>query len=140
MGKNILAVVLGIVVGSAVNMGLIVAGMKVVPPPEGVDVFKNPESLKENIHRFETKHFVAPLLAHALGTLVGAFVAAKTAASHHFQFAMLIGAFFFAGGVYMAYDLAAPIWSEALDLIAAYFPMAWLGCRLAGDRPSSNDS
>src|SRR5215207_3053152 len=104
--KNILAVVLGIVIGSAVNMGLIVGGMKVVPPPEGVDAMNDPESLKANIHRFEPKHFVTPLLAHALGTLVGAFVASKMAASHRFQFAMLIGAFFFAGGVYMAYDLA----------------------------------
>jgi hypothetical protein len=31
----------------------------------------------------------------------------------------------------MVIDLPAPIWFEALDLLIAYFPMGYLGYRLA---------
>lgn len=137
MGKNILAVVLGIVLGGCVNMGVLIGGMKLVPPPDGVDVM-NPENLKANIHKFEAKHFAVPFLAHALGTLVGAFVAAKMAASHPFQLAMGVGAFFTLGGLYNAFAIPGPTWFAALDLIAAYFPMAWIGYKLAGEKPAAS--
>tara|TARA_B110000046_G_C12990002_1_gene397415 strand:- start:686 stop:859 length:174 start_codon:yes stop_codon:yes gene_type:complete len=41
------------------------------------------------------KFYVFPFLAHALGTLVGAFVAALTAATHKMKFAIAIGCFFY---------------------------------------------
>ena len=44
------------------------------------------------------KNFVFPFLAHALGTLAGAFVAAKIAASHKMRFALAIGFLFLLGG------------------------------------------
>lgn len=41
----------------------------------------------------------SPFLPHALGTLIGAFVAAKLAANHHMKFAMGIGVSFLIGGL-----------------------------------------
>ena len=73
--RNILAVIAGIVLGSVVNMGLITIGPSVVAPPEGVNV-NDMESLKSSMHLFQPKHFIFPFLAHAIGTLAGAFVAA----------------------------------------------------------------
>ena len=129
--KNILAVVAGLVLGSVVNMGLIMLSSSVIPPPEGVDV-TNMESLKSSMHLFEPKHFIFPFLAHALGTLAGAFTAARLAASHQMKFALGIGAFFLIGGIANVFMLPSPAWFTILDLVGAYIPMGWLGGRWAG--------
>ncbi len=124
--RNILAIVAGLVVGSVVNMALVMASPRVIPPPAGVDV-SNVESLRASIHLFEPKHFVFPFLAHALGTLAGALTAFLVAASHRTTFAFAIGAVFLAGGIAAATMIPAPVWFIVLDLVAAYIPMAWLG-------------
>jgi hypothetical protein len=127
--KNILAVITGIVAGSAVNMGIIMLSSSIIPPPEGVDP-ANMDSLKENIHLFESKHYIMPFLAHAMGTFVGAWVAALIAASHQLKIALGIGVFFLLGGIASTFMLPAPTWFIIVDLVFAYIPMAWLGGRL----------
>ena len=122
--RNVLAVVLGIVVGSLVNMALVTISPMVIPPPEGIDVSTS-EGLKAGMHLFEPKHFVFPFLAHALGTFVGALVAAWIAASKKFTFAMVIAVFFFLGGLASIIMLPSPIWFTFVDLVFAYFPMAY---------------
>jgi len=128
--RNILAVITGIIVGSAVNMGLIMISGSIIPPPEGVDP-GNMESLKASMHLFEAKHFIFPFLAHALGTLAGAFLAALIAASHKMKFALVIGVFFLIGGIANVFMLPSPLWFTILDLAVAYIPMAWLGSMMA---------
>ena len=127
--RNIAAVVIGLVIGSFVNMGIIMLSPLVIPPPAGVNP-ADMESLRNSMHLFETKHFIFPFLAHALGTLVGAFIAAKIATSHKMKFALGIGAFFMLGGITNAFMLPSPIWFITLDLVGAYIPMGWLGGKL----------
>jgi hypothetical protein len=124
--KNILAVIAGIIVGSMVNISIIMVSGSVIPPPEGGDI-TTMEGLKATIHLFEPKHFIFPFLAHALGTLIGAMVAAKIAGSRPRIMALVIGAFFFVGGTINVFSLGGPMWFNALDLLAAYLPMAYLG-------------
>jgi hypothetical protein len=131
--KNILAIIAGIILGSAVNMGLIMASGSVIPPPEGADVTTT-EGLKAAMHLFEPKHFIMPFLAHALGTFVGAFLAAYIAATHKMKFALGIGGFFLLGGIASVFMLPSPTWFNILDLVAAYIPMAYLGGQLAAKR------
>lgn len=131
--KNLLAVIAGFAIGSIVNTGLVNLSGHLIPPPTGGDV-STMEGLQATMHLFEPRHFLIPFLAHALGTLVGAAMAARIAGSRPFTFAMVIGAMFFAGGVGAAAMLPAPLWFEALDLVLAYFPMAWLGWRLGARR------
>ncbi len=133
--KALLAVVAGLVVGSVVNMGLIMLSGHVIPPPAGADVTTS-EGLKASLHLFEPRHFLFPFLAHALGTLVGAYVAAKIASKSGWVPAMAVGAMFFIGGVISARMLPAPTWFIAADLLLAYFPFAWLGLLLARGRKS----
>lgn len=130
MIKNSLAAIAGIVVGTVVNMGLIMVGSAIIPAPPGVDVMDS-TSIANSLHLFEPQHFVFPFLAHALGTLVGAFVAAKLAVSHKMRFAFGIGIFFLIGGVASLTMIPAPTWFAALDLIVAYLPMGWLGGKMA---------
>lgn len=89
--RNILAVVAGIAIGGGVNMALILAGPTVIAPPAGVDM-GNAESPAAAMQLFEPRHFAVPLLAHAVGTGVGAIAAYLIAASHKAAIAYAIGA------------------------------------------------
>ncbi|WP_339654983.1 hypothetical protein [uncultured Maribacter sp.] len=124
--KNVLAVLVGIVIGSIVNMGIIMISGSIIPPPEGGDI-TTMQGLKATMHLFEPKNFIFPFLAHALGTLVGALVAAKIAATRKQLMALLIGVFFLIGGSINIAMLGGPMWFNALDLLIAYIPMAYLG-------------
>ena len=129
--RNILALIAGFVIGSIVNMGIIMLSGSIIPPPDGVNP-ADVESLKANIHLFQPKHFIFPFLAHALGTLAGAFTAAKLAAKHSMKLAFGIGVFFLLGGLMMIQMVPAPTWFNILDAVVAYIPMGWLGGKLAG--------
>ena len=131
--KNILAIIAGIIIGSLVNGGIIMISGSIIPPPPGVDVTTE-EGLKAGIHLFKPINFLMPFLAHALGTLAGAFVTAWIAANSRLLLAMLIGVFFFIGGSAMVCMLPSPIWFNIVDMALAYFPMAWLGYKLAPKR------
>ena len=127
--KNILAVIAGLVLGSVVNMGLIMLSGYIIPPPGGADV-TTMEGLKESMHLFEPKHFIFPFLAHALGTLFGAFIASLIAANHKMKMALIIGVLFLIGGLTNILMIPSPTWFTILDLVGAYIPMAWLGFKL----------
>ena len=135
--RNALAVVAGLVIGSAVNMGLITTGGELIPAPPGVDV-TDIESLRSSMHLFEPRHFVTPFLAHALGTFAGAFAAATIAASRKALSALVVGALFLAGGVANVFMLPSPAWFVVLDLVAAYVPVAWLAGKWAENRNQSH--
>ncbi|MGB0885778.1 MAG: hypothetical protein ACPGR5_05075 [Chitinophagales bacterium] len=128
--RNILAVLAGIVLGGILNMTIINITGNIVSLPAGVNP-NDIESIKQNMHLYEAKHFVFPFLAHALGSLLAGFVAAFLSVSNQIKLAIFAGGFFIIGGIMMAKMLPAPIWFEALDVIVAYFPMAFLGGKLA---------
>ncbi len=133
--RNVLAVLAGFVLGSLVNMAFVEAGPKLIPLPAGADV-STMEGLRKSIPLFLPANFLFPFLAHALGTLVAAFVAAKFAASHSMKLALGVGVLFLAGGISAVYMLGGPLWFSACDLVFAYIPMGYLGGRLAA-RPAA---
>jgi hypothetical protein len=106
-----------------VNMGVIILGSSLIHTPEGFDSM--------NAINWDLNNFIFPFLAHALGTLVGAFLAAKITNSYQLPLAMSIGVFFLIGGVTMVYILPAPVWFICTDLIVAYIPMGYLGWIIA---------
>ncbi len=127
--KNILAVVAGVIIGGALNMGIIMLSSSVIPPPEGADL-KTMEGLKAAMPLMEPKHFLMPFLAHALGTLLGAMVTAGLAATQKMRLAMIVSAWFLLGGIINIIMLPSPIWFTLVDLIFAYLPMGYLACKL----------
>ena len=127
--KNILAVIAGLIVGGAINMGIVMISGSIIPPPPGTDM-TTPEGIKAAMPLLEPKHFIIPFLAHALGTLVGAWVAAAIAATHKMTLATVIGGLFLLGGIGAAFMIPAPTWFIAVDLVLAYIPMAYLGGKL----------
>jgi len=130
--RNVLVFIGAVILGGMLNGQIISLGMNLIAPPEGVNTM-DVESINENIHRYELIHFVTPFLAHALGALFAGFLAAKLAVSHQMKLAIAASGFFIIGGIMMAMMIPnAPIWFTLLDLIGAYFPMGWLGWKLAG--------
>ena len=133
--RNLLAGIGGVGAGSIVNMALVNVGPSVVPLPEGASV-SSMEGLRESMSLFTPANFIFPFLGHALGTLVGAFAAAKLAASDHMKVALGVGVFFLIGGAMMVKMIGGPMWYNMVDLLLAYLPMGFLGGALARRKAS----
>ncbi len=131
--RLVIAFVAGWLAGSAVNMGLVMAGGRLIPAPAGVDV-TTMEGLKAGMHLFGPENFLFPFLAHALGTLAGAMVATWLTPGRTRGPALAVGIVFLLGGIAVNYMLPGPLWFTLLDVLVAYLPMAWLGHRLAAGR------
>jgi hypothetical protein len=118
-----LAILMGLIIGSAVNMGIILAGAELIPVPEGVNPF--------DATNWDLKYFVSPFLAHSLGTVAGACTAALIAPANKKTFALIIGGWFLIGGIVMVtWFIKSPAWYTCLDLTVAYIPMSILGWSL----------
>jgi hypothetical protein len=127
--KNILVFIAAWLVGSLSNMLVLQLGMQLIAPPEGFDL-NTPEGLKAAMPLMEWKHFITPFLSHAIGTLVGAIILAKFAASNAFKLVMGLSFLFFLGGLAMVFMVPSPLAFTIIDLVFAYFPMGYLGYQL----------
>ncbi len=124
--RNVLSVLGGCFIGGLANITIISISPFIIPWPEGI-IPTDPESLKAGADLLETKHFIMPFIAHAAGTFIGAYVAARYAANRQLLFGILIGFYFLIGGITMINVIPAPTWFTALDLLVAYLPMGYLG-------------
>lgn len=122
--NSIVVFFLALFTGMGVNMGMLFVGSWLVPLPAGVDTSTR-EGLRLALPLLEVRHFLFPFLAHAMGTLTGAFIVAGYARSNTFRYAMLIAGLFFAGGLSTIIGMPSPLWFSITDLLLAYFPMAW---------------
>ena len=127
--KKVFIVIVGFVVGSIVNSGLITIGHQIIALPDGANV-STYEKLKESMKMFTDKHYIFPFVAHALGTFVSAFIATKLNVEKTNKLAFIIGFIFLLGGILNCFLLPAPVWFIFLDLLIAYLPMAYLGWKL----------
>jgi hypothetical protein len=115
--RNILSVLAGILGGCVVNYGILLLGQYAIPLPDGADV--------------SNKHFLTVFLAHALGTLGGAFTASRLAGNGLVRPSLVVSVFFLAAGTQMVITLPAPMWFNVADLVFAYVPMGLIGYKLA---------
>ena len=116
--KGLLAVVVGLVVGSAVNMGLILLGARVVPAPAGVDTTTS-KGLAAAMPLLGPAHFVFPFLAHALGTFAGALLATWIAGRVSRVPAAVIGVLGMLPGVMLPIAMGVPITAQTLGVMLA---------------------
>lgn len=121
-----IAIVGGWFLGSLVNIGIILLGLKIYPLPETINVM-DIQNYNANAHLLTTTHYITPFLAHAIGTLVGAFFASRIAKNYKLLLAILIGLLFLIGGIMEVGQRVTPTWFIILDLVVAYIPMAFLG-------------
>ena len=117
--RNICALIIGVLIGSIINIGLIIIGGNIFPLPEIFDSM--------NALNWDIKYFLFPFLAHAIGTFSGSFIGSKISKNYDKLIAGLVGIYFISGGIYMAIILPAPVWFISIDLIFSYIPMAFSG-------------
>ena len=124
--RNTVAVIGGTIAGGVVNMGIIIVGATLLPPPPGVDV-NDIETIKAHIGEYSFVQLMNPFVAHAAGTLVAAYLASKIGITRKFILAMISGCLFLLGGAMAVSMIPAPMWFNILDLTVAYLPLAMLG-------------
>lgn len=127
---NVLVFVACVIAGGIVNGLIINYSDAIIQAPVGSNL-KTEEGLKAAMAIMEPKHFIMPFLAHAIGTLVGAFFVTLFIKDRKLFRALLVGFLFFIGGAWMVFELPSPLWFDAVDLGLAYIPMAWIGYKLA---------
>jgi len=130
MLRNVMAVIAGVAVGMLINGGLIQVGSNLIPSPIKVEQ-DNLAAIAESLHLFTPKHYITPFLAHALGTLAGAFTAVKLSSDKHIGYGLGVGGFFLIMGIIASFMIPAHTWFVVLDLCTAYLPMGWLGWKFA---------
>lgn len=135
-----MALIAGVIIGGIVNMAFVMLGPMVIAPPEGIDM-TYAESMKANASLLQPKHFLFPLIAHAAGTYVGTLVAYKLAKSYQMFVAYGVGFLFFMGGISAIRMIPAPLDFILVDLIFAYFPMAYAAIKTLEEpkRPGAED-
>jgi len=127
-----IAIIIGAIIAGAFLNGFILGlNGTLIPLPEGVDM-KTPEGLQAAMKVLKPIHFLAPFLAHAVGTLFSAFIIAAFVPVRPKVMAIMTGAVFMLGGIMMVIQIpSAPIWFDVVDLAFAYIPMGLLGYYLA---------
>ena len=124
---EILLIIACLLLGGLLNQQIIDIQSYFIPLPAGFNL-SSEEGMKQSMKLLSARHFLFPFLAHALGTLLSSSLAViflKNSARLRYIL-WLIGGLFFAAGTYMVIILPSPWWFNAVDLILAYFPMAWL--------------
>jgi hypothetical protein len=131
--RNTLAFLGGFVALAVAKYAATALGNAVIPPPAGVDL-STIEGFKAAIPLYEAKQWIPAFFEHAVGSMAGGAMTAFLAASHRMKLALGIGALHMLGGIAAAVMLPFPGWVVAVDLVAMYLPMAWVGGTLAGGR------
>lgn len=127
--QNTLAFVGGVVALAVAKYAATLLGNAAIPPPVGVDL-STIEGFTAAIPLYEARHWMPAFFEHAVGSMAGGAAAAFLAVSHRMTLALGIGALHMVGGIAAAAMLPFPAWVVAVDLVAMYLPMAWLGGKL----------
>ncbi len=132
MIRNIVAVVVGLVAGMAVNMSLVMLNARVLfPMPEGTDM-NNPEQLNAWVATLPTAAFFVVIAAHLGQSFVGGWVAARLGPSRPMLLAMIVGLASLAGGVMSMMSIKGPAW--LVVELPLYLVVAWLAGRMEINR------
>ena len=124
MVRNILAVIVGIFVGMAVNMALIQLNSLVLfPMPPGANM-NDPAQFNAYIAELPHTAFILVLLAHLGQSFVGAWIAARLGTSHRMMLAMIVGTVSLLGGVMAMTMIDGPAW--LVIELPLYLVVAWL--------------
>ncbi len=131
-----LRIVLGIVVGLALGIGIVMIGdaltHRFFPPPPEVEV-TNPASLRDYMQNAPVLSLLGLPVTWTLAALIGAFAAAKIAGRTWAGW--LVGALLFAATALNLALIPHPLWMLVAAII--FVPAAaYLGPRLAAPKPA----
>ncbi len=124
MDKRVLVGVLGVVLGIAAGMILMMslhwASTFVYPLPEGVDFMsqepENQARLNEWCGTLPTGAFILAIACHGLGCMAGAFVAMLVSGRRSLIPPLVVGVFFTGCGIMNLSSVPHPAWFPFVDL------------------------
>ena len=125
MIRNVLAVLLGLIVGNIAIMGLHYLGMEFYPLPEGTNM-NDMNAIAEYIKIAPTGALLMVIVAHIGGTFLAGLSTGLV--SRNNITAYIVGGFFTLAGVYNLYMLPHPIWFNIEAIL--YLPAAIYGFKL----------
>jgi len=132
MLRNVLAVIVGLAAGMAVNMALIMLnGYVLFPMPEGMDMY-DPEQMNAYVASLPTAAFFVVLAAHLGQSFVGGWVAARLGSSRPMLLALIVGLGSLAGGIMNMMTIKGPDWMVVE--LPLYLVVAWLAGRMEVNR------
>ncbi|HET6604374.1 MAG TPA: hypothetical protein VFG21_09195 [Xanthomonadaceae bacterium] len=134
MGRSILAVLAGVVAAGVTVFLLEAASHIVFQPPAGIDP-GDPERLAEWMEQVPFGALVSVLIAWAVGTCLGGFVAARIARRAPVRHAVVVGVIELALGAMTVALIPHPLWFTIVGL-ACFVPMAALGGLLGRTSPA----
>jgi len=126
--RNFLVILFALLAAYLVATSIIVLGHSVIPIPEGIDS-NSFESIKNNFHLFKNKHFIFPLFAHAVGTLLSAYIVSHFGVNYKFKLALGIGILYMLASLLMTFRIGHFLWIGIIE-IGLYIPMSLLGYNL----------
>jgi hypothetical protein len=130
MGRSILAIIVGIIIGGFVALLIEIPGMLMHRFPPGTDL-SDVEAMKRHMASAPTAALVGIAIAWSAAPLAGAWIAGLIARRAFFLHGLIIGGFFLAADVLNIRAFPHPGWLSVIGIVAP--PLAaWLGATLAG--------
>lgn len=128
--RSILAVIGGMLVAFVVIAVIEAIGMRLYPPPPGLDPTDR-ESLKMLVASMPLAAKLCMLVAYAMGSVAGGWVAARFAPHARMMHAMIVAALLFGAGLMNLMTIPHPAWFWVASS-AIYWLGAWSGAQAAG--------
>jgi len=126
--KNLIIVIVGVIAAAIISFIIISLGHFIIPPPIEMDT-NDFESIRNNFHLLELRHFIFPLLAHAISTFCASYLVSRYTDRHKFWFALSIGVLFTILSLSLSLRLGHMNWIGIVE-IGHYIPMSILGFKL----------
>ena len=123
--RNILAVILGLVIGNIAIMGLHYLSMLVYPLPNEIEM-SDIDAIASYIKTAPLGSLILVMVAHLGGTFIAGISVALVRAN--IKALYIIGGVFTLAGLYNLYVLQHPIWFNIEAIL--YFPAAMYGYKL----------
>lgn len=131
MGKQILAIIVGVIVGMIAMTIVNFASAAMYPLPDSLDL-SDSAAMGAYIAQLPIGAKLMVLLGWIVAAFVAGYIAAKLAPEGKGrQMAIIAGAILMLGGIINAFMLPHPMWMLIIGLLQ-YIPLAHLGAKAAG--------
>ncbi|MGQ0650610.1 MAG: hypothetical protein ACT4P7_23975 [Gemmatimonadaceae bacterium] len=117
MVRNIVAVVVGVIVGFVVIMAAQYINSLFFPPPPGTDL-SDPNAMAAMLRQMSTGAFVGLVLGYLLGPTAGCYAAVRLAGDRPFATARLVALVFIIGGIFNFRAYPHPTWVVVASFLA----------------------
>lgn len=129
LGRSVLGVIMGIVVGGILISLCEMLGHRLFPVPPEIGTI-TPDRCSDAIKLLRPVHLGSVIFAWFFGATAGGALAAAVAGRRWLRQSAIVGSFFLAGAVFTVTHCTHPTWFVVVGL-SSFLPAAFLGSRLA---------